>query len=113
MKHLSEEKKLELEILAKYLSVMGVRNNTELEDLHCGTTPSSKSGDYSDVKVVSPYGEIEWNNLSRISDTEMRSLMLSIESAITIALYAYESLNSEDKELLLQHVLSQRSYDCD
>ena len=28
---------------------------------------------------VSPYGQIEWKKLSRISDEEMRSLMLSIE----------------------------------
>jgi hypothetical protein len=28
--------------------------NTKLEDFHSGKYPSSKTGDYSDVKVVSP-----------------------------------------------------------
>ena len=49
--------------------------NTYLEDLHTGIFPSSKTGDYSDVKVVSPYGEIPWNELSRISDEEMKRLI--------------------------------------
>ena len=64
-------KTLEIKNLAKFLAVEGVRNNTDLETLHVGTTPSSKTGDFSDVKVVSPYGEIEWGRLSRISDKEM------------------------------------------
>ena len=49
--------------------------NTFLEDLHAGTSPSSKTGDFSDVKVVTPYGEIPWNHLSRLSDEEMKKLM--------------------------------------
>lgn len=56
--------------LAKYLALHCYRN-TQLENLHAGTFPSSKIGDYSDVKVVSPYGEIPWNEVSRISDEEM------------------------------------------
>jgi hypothetical protein len=35
-------------LLAKSIAALCVRN-TFLEDLHSGTTPSSKSGDYSDV----------------------------------------------------------------
>ena len=31
--------------------------NTQLEDLHAGIFPASQSGDYDDVKVISPYGE--------------------------------------------------------
>jgi hypothetical protein len=57
--------------------VLCVRN-TFLEDLHAGTSPSSKAGDYSDVKVVSPYGEIPWNKLSRLNDDEMRQLMKEV-----------------------------------
>jgi hypothetical protein len=49
--------------------------NTYLEDLHVGISPDSKAGDYSDVKVVSPYGEIPWGGLSRISDIEMKKLI--------------------------------------
>src|SRR5205814_2049496 len=48
--------------------------NSSLEDLHAGIFPSSKTGDYTDVKVVSPYGEIAWNRVSRISAEEMRRL---------------------------------------
>ena len=63
--------------LAKAIAALCVRN-TFLEDLHSGTTPSSKTGDYSDVKVVTPYGEIPWHKLSRISDDEMKKLMKEI-----------------------------------
>jgi hypothetical protein len=52
--------------------------NTEFEDYHAGTFPSSKTGDYSDDKVVSPFGEIAWNKLSRLSDEEMRNLMIDV-----------------------------------
>lgn len=103
----------ELKKVAKLLAVMGVRNNTDLEELHAGITPSLKTGDYSDVKVITPYGEIEWNRLSRISDKEMRSLMLSIEQAIEKTLYAYEKLQQEDKAVLLELIMKQRTYDRD
>jgi hypothetical protein len=52
--------------------------NTILEDFHAGTFPSPQSGDYSDVKVISPYGEIQWNRLSRLSDAEMKALMIDV-----------------------------------
>ena len=52
--------------------------NSKLEDLHTGISPSSKTGDYSDVKVVTPYGEIPWNNLSRLNDDEMKELMIDV-----------------------------------
>jgi hypothetical protein len=45
--------------------------------LHFATFPSSKAGDYSDVKVVSPYGEIGWERLSRLSE-EMKALMIDV-----------------------------------
>ena len=68
-------------LLAKSLAVLCVRN-TFLEDLHSGITPSSQSGDYSDVKVVTPYGEIPWCKLSRLSDDEMKCLMKEIVDKI-------------------------------
>ena len=113
MNRISSDKMDELKKVAKLLAVMGVRNNTDLEELHAGITPSSKTGDYSDVKVITPYGEIEWNRLSRISDKEMRSLMLSIEQAIEKTLYAYEKLQQEDKAVLLELIMKQRTYDRD
>ena len=76
-------------LLTRFIAHHGVRN-TMLEDLHAGTSPSSKTGDYTDVKVVSPYGEIPWNGLSRFSDTEMRKLMLDIEDHIFGTLYALQ-----------------------
>ncbi|SRR6266545_483558 len=63
--------------LAKALAVLCMRN-TFLEDLHSGTVPASKAGDYSDVKVVTPYGEIPWQRVSRISDEEMKRLMKEV-----------------------------------
>ena len=60
--------------LAKAI-VLHCMRNTGLEELHAGVYPDSATGDYTDVKVVSPYGEIPWNKASRISDAEMRSLM--------------------------------------
>jgi len=56
--------------------------NTELENLHAGESPISLTGDYSDVKVVSPVGEIPWTNLSRISDEEMRTLMIEMVNKV-------------------------------
>ena len=56
--------------------------NTFLEDLHAGTIPSSDTQDYSDVKVVTPYGEIPWSNLSRISNDEMGQLMKEVVNKI-------------------------------
>lgn len=63
--------------LAMSLALFCVRN-TFLETLHAGITPSSAAGDHSDVKVVTPYGEIPWSRLSRISDDEMRLLMKEV-----------------------------------
>jgi hypothetical protein len=68
-------------VLAKAITAMCVRNGY-LEDLHSGVTPSSKAGDYSDVKVVTPYGEIPWPEVSRISDEEMKRLMKGIVNQI-------------------------------
>ncbi len=63
---------LVLQRLAKLIVEQGFRNR--LEDIHCGTFPSSKSGDGTDIKAVSPYGEIPWNRLGRISDDEMKRI---------------------------------------
>jgi len=67
-----------------FISMMvGAIRNSELENLHSGVSPSTKTGDYSDVKVVTPYGEIEWSKVSRISDKEMGLLKDSIREEIT------------------------------
>jgi hypothetical protein len=63
--------------LAKYLVLQCFRNST-LEDFHAGISPSSKTGDCSDVTVSSPYGAIPWPNVSRLNDDEMRRLMIDV-----------------------------------
>lgn len=52
--------------------------NTQLEDLHAGRFPVSATGDWSDVTVVTPDGDIPWTEVSRISDVEMKALMIEI-----------------------------------
>ena len=46
-----------LKRLAKYMAQQCFRK-TVLEDFHAGITPSSDAGDYSDVLVKTPAGEI-------------------------------------------------------
>ena len=77
--HLQEIRENELvrKRLAKLMALECFRNS-KLEDLHAGTFPCSEADDYSDVKVVSPYGEIAWNNLSRLNDHEMKALMIDV-----------------------------------
>jgi len=70
-----------------------VRNSDMLEWLHTGTYPSSEVGDYSDVKVISPYGEIPWAQLSRISDEEMRTLIKEIVNKVYTWLLFTEELS--------------------
>jgi hypothetical protein len=47
--------------------------NTGLETLHAGTFPRSATGDYADVTVVTPDGNLPWTEVSRISDDEMKA----------------------------------------
>jgi hypothetical protein len=63
--------------LAKVMALRCFRNS-RLEDFHAGKVPSSQAGGFSDVKVVSPYGEIHWRDLSRLSDAEMRGLIIDV-----------------------------------
>lgn len=63
--------------LALVLVETGVRNS-RLEELHAGTWPASAVGDYSDVTVVTPYGQIPWSQVSRFSDVEMKALMIEV-----------------------------------
>lgn len=56
--------------------------NTVLEDWHAGRTVVSPAGDFSDVKIVSPVGEIPYLDASRISDAEMKRLMKQVVDAV-------------------------------
>jgi len=61
--------------LAKHLVLKCFRNSA-LEDLHAGKVPDTAAGDYSDVVVRTPYGEIPWTELSRFNDAEMKVLII-------------------------------------
>ena len=64
--------------LAKTLTAMCVRN-AEIENIHTGTPIVTKTGDYSDVKVIDANGnEFAWPEVSYISDDEMKVLMKGI-----------------------------------
>jgi hypothetical protein len=64
--------------LAKLMARDCFRNIARLEDFHGGKFPTTQTGDYSDVKVLTPDREIQWSELSRISDEEMKALMIDI-----------------------------------
>ena len=63
--------------LAKHIALRCFRNSI-LEKLHEGKVPDTKVGDYSDVVVHTPFGEIPWNELSRFNNTEMKKLMIDV-----------------------------------
>jgi hypothetical protein len=56
--------------------------NTILEDWHAGREVVSPAGDFSDVKIVTPTGEIPYLDASRISDEEMKALMRHVVDAV-------------------------------
>lgn len=87
---LSAKDRRELDLTARSLVEVCFRN-TKIEDLHAGVFPRSASGDWSDVKVVTPFGEISWNDLSRISDAEMKEVMAeAVNRVFTYAAFPEE-----------------------
>ena len=76
--------------LAKSIAMACVRN-TSIEDLHAGKVACSETGDYSDVRVVTPHGEIPWKELSRISDDEMKRLMKEVVNKIYTVLASLDN----------------------
>ena len=72
--------------------------NTQLETLHAGLGPITRTGDYSDVFVVDADGRrIPWTEVSHIDDTEMRDLMRTIVNR----LYTFH-LEADDPKLQAQ-----------
>jgi hypothetical protein len=43
-----------------------------------GGFPVSRTGDFSDVTVRTPDGDIPWTELSRTSDVEMKTFMIEV-----------------------------------
>jgi hypothetical protein len=93
----TREQRLLLEKIAQSLVEVCVRN--ALENLHAGIFPSSRTGDYSDVTVVTPYGEIPWAQVSRISDAEMKPLMIDIVNKTFTFLRFLEELAVESAKI--------------
>src|SRR5579864_1710475 len=92
--------------LAKFIALHCFRNSV-LQDLHAGVLPSSASGDYSDVTVRSPYGEIPWPQVARISDEEMKRLMIDVVDRVYRFLHLL--FNEPDGQTLLRD-LSERDF---
>ena len=86
--------------LAHMLAFHCVRNSS-LEELHAGVFPSSKTGDYTDVKVVSPYGEIAWHRVSRMSDEEMKQLSEDIVNRLYTFLFYLLTSGEPDRGMPL------------
>lgn len=76
-----------LKDMALLMAVKCVRN-TVLEKYHEGRFPQSKTGDYSDVYVVTPEGKIPWNEVSRIRNSEM----MELNKEVVNNLYTFLSL---------------------
>lgn len=80
--------------LARIMAMLCVRN-TQLETLHSGLTPVTRTGDYSDVFVCDADGRrIPWTDVSRIDDAEMRALMQDVVNR----LYTFH-LEADDPKL--------------
>jgi hypothetical protein len=82
---------------AKVMAAACVRRGY-LEKLHAGVPPVTRSGDYSDVKVIDADGrEIAWNEVSRISQDEMKTLMTGVVNRIHTFLARTLFSATEDK----------------
>ena len=64
--------------ISKSMAMMCVRN-TMLEDIHAGIEPVSRTGDFTDVKVIDANGrETPWPEVARIGNGEMDRLMRQV-----------------------------------
>jgi hypothetical protein len=82
--------------LALGLASICVRN-TSLENLHAGIVPASQIGDNSDVFVSTPNGNIPWNQASKITDAEMKQLMIEVVDKIYTVLLRQNDPEFVDK----------------
>jgi len=82
---------------AKIMTAAFVRRGY-LEKLHVGVTPVTRTGDYSDVKVIDAEGrEIPWNHVSRINQDEMKPLITGVVNRIHTFLARTLFSTTEDK----------------
>ena len=87
-----------LQHLANAITVLWVRNDPTLETIHKGKNPISKVGDFSDVFVVdAKVNKISWNEISRITQDEMKSFMKNTSNHIYDFLYNIDDESFLDK----------------
>jgi hypothetical protein len=60
------------------------------------------------VKVISPYGQISWNGLSRISDEEMKALMLGIVNKVFTFLVHCDYISDRPSRAKWEHACFRR-----
>ena len=65
-----------------FIEMMVGTTRNELENIHAGKSPISKTGDFSDVFIHTPDRIIPWNKASRITNEEMGPLKDSIRENI-------------------------------
>jgi len=83
---------------AKIMTAACVRRGY-LEKLHAGTIPVTRTGDYSDVKVIDADGrEIPWNQVSHINQNEMKTLITGVVDRIYTFLARTIFCGFNDKE---------------
>jgi hypothetical protein len=84
----------DIEKLSRSIAFHAVRKGF-IESIHGGTWPHSETGDYSDVKVVTPAGEIPWSELSRISEDEMKAFMKKVVNRLYTMLFPLIGVDEE------------------
>lgn len=85
---------------AKLMTAACVRRGY-LEKLHAGVAPVTRTGDYSDVKVIDADGrEIPWNHVSRINQDEMKTLITGVVNRIHTFLARTIFSTTEDKAFM-------------
>lgn len=98
-----------LEDLALLLTIDCVRN-TVIETYHGGISPSTETGDYSDVKVVTPYGEIPWQEVSRLNNDEMKAFNIEVSNKLyTLLRFLFDPKYKEERDLFLNNFHVQSS----
>ena len=95
--------------LAKSMAIFCVRN-TDLENLHAGVVPATRTGDYSDVTVIDAEGRrIPWPEVSHLDDYAMRDLMRQVVDR----LYTFQELLEDPRMLRLMERWSTVTRDWD
>lgn len=97
------------EVIARFLAEFGFRNSI-LENFHTGKSPQSRTGNFSDVIVTTPDEAIPWDKISRLSDTEMRTLMLDVERSLARVCFAILLAEREGTLDQLVQAILERSF---